>query len=88
MNARQRLTVDATPRQVPALALKAPSVAAALDISLTTFLTLVEEGKMPKPVSIPGHRGLVLYDFESVRNAWEALKESGADGEANPWDKP
>lgn len=86
MSRQQRLSADTPARQVPSLALKGPSCAAALDISLGSFLALVEEGKMPKPVRIPGHSGLVLYDFEAVRNAWEALKEAGTE-DGNEWDE-
>lgn len=86
MTARQRITVDALPRTVPALALKATSCAAALDISLSSFLTLVEEGKMPKGIAIPGHKGLVLYDFEAVRNAWQAIVEAKAGDDHPEWD--
>jgi hypothetical protein len=42
---------------------------------------------MPKAVAVPGHSGLALYDFEAVRNAWEALLETSGESEINPWDK-
>jgi hypothetical protein len=87
MNSRQRISAETPPRLVPTLALKGESCAAALDISPGSFRALVEEGLMPKPVTIPGHAGLVLWDFEAVRNAWQALLESGGDGKGNPWDK-
>jgi hypothetical protein len=74
-------------RQLPTIALKATSCASALDISPSSFLALVAEGKMPKPIAIPGHRGLVLFDFEAVRNAWLALLETGGVSENNPWDE-
>ncbi len=74
-------------RALPTLALKAGNCAAALDISLTSFLALVDEGKMPKPIAVPGHKGLVLYDFETVRGAWLALIEKGGASEENPWDE-
>jgi hypothetical protein len=74
-------------RQLPTLALRASNCAAALDISLNSFLALVSEGKMPKPIAVPGHKGLVLYDFEAVRNAWLALLETGGASEGNPWDE-
>lgn len=82
MTARQRISVDATPRLVPTLALKAASCAAALDISLSAFLALVAEGKMPKAIQIQGHKGLALYDFEAVRKAWRALAESAGGSDA------
>lgn len=88
MTARQRIQAEVAPRMMPTLAVRAKTAAGVLDISLGSFLALVREGKMPKPIAIPGHDGLALYDFESVRNAWEALKESGGDADANPWDQP
>lgn len=87
MNARLRISAAIPPRLTPTLAVRAQTAADALDISLGSFLALVREGLMPKPVPIPGHAGLGLYDFEAVRNAWEALKESGGGAEANPWDQ-
>jgi len=42
---------------------------------------------MPQPVSIPGHAGLVLYDFEAVREAWQTLKEATAQDSINEWDE-
>jgi hypothetical protein len=74
-------------RSLPTLALKAASCAAALDISPSSFLTLVAEGKMPKPIAIPGHKGLVLFDFQAVRNSWQALLEVSGATEGNPWDE-
>ena len=41
---------------------------------------------MPKPIRVPGHSGLVLYDFEAVRNAWQALIEAGETNDINEWD--
>jgi hypothetical protein len=73
------------PRFVPLLAVRAKTAAEALDISLGSFLALVREGAMPQPIAIPGHSGLVLYDFEALRNAWEALKDA-ATSDANEWD--
>jgi len=87
MNGGTRATVAVAPRIVPVLAMKAAGCAAALDMSLSSFLALVEEGKMPRPISVPGHKGLVLYDFEAVRNAWLALLEMGSASEVNPWDE-
>ena len=69
------------------MAVRAKTAADALDISLGSFLTLVREGQMPQPVSIPGHAGLVLYDFEAVREAWQTLKEATAQDSINEWDE-
>lgn len=87
MTARQRIHEAAPARVLPTLAVRARTAADALDISLGSFLALVREGQMPKPIGVPGHSGLVLYDFEAVRNAWEALKESAATDEINEWDQ-
>lgn len=67
----------------PSIAMSAATAAASLDISLTTFLKWVDEGKMPKGVQIGG---AVRYDTESVRNAWRALKEAGQQDDANELD--
>lgn len=86
MTARQRIDTAAPPRVTPTLAVRAKTAADALDISLGSFLVLVKERKMPPPTTVPGHPGLVLYDFEAVREAWEALKEAAETSEINPWD--
>lgn len=83
MTARPTLS-DAGPPII--LALRAEDAAAAIGVSVSTFQALVEEGKMPKPVTIPGHR-IVRFDVESVRNAWEALKEGAANDDAGAWDR-
>jgi predicted DNA-binding transcriptional regulator AlpA len=76
---------DSRPR--PVLAMKAQSCADALDISRSTFDALVEEGKMPKQIAIPGHSGLALWDFKAVSGAWEALVEAAqGDAGASVWD--
>jgi hypothetical protein len=83
----QRVHAAVTLRVIPTLAVRAKTAADALDISLGSFLVLVKEGKMPKPTSIPGHPGLVLYDFEAVREAWEALKYWAGRDDTNEWDE-
>jgi hypothetical protein len=72
----------------PTIAVKAERAALSLDISLGSFLTLVREGIMPRPITVPGHSGLVLYDFEAVRNAWHILIQAGETDDANEWDQP
>jgi hypothetical protein len=87
MTDTQRVKVAIPSRATPTLAVRANTAADSLDISLSSFLALVGEGKMPRPAVIPGHPGLVLYDFEAVRDAWEALKESTNSNDAvNPFD--
>ena len=49
-------------------------------------MALVKEGKMPSPITVQGHPGLVLYDFEAVRDAWTALKEGAFHEDTNPFD--
>jgi predicted DNA-binding transcriptional regulator AlpA len=71
----------------PTLAVRADQAADALGVSQSTFLSLVAEGRMPKPIPVPGHRGLVLYDFKAVEDAWAAMvAAAGADG-YNEWDE-
>jgi len=86
MTARQQMHTAQFRPVRPTLAVRAKTAAEALDISLGTFLALVREGTMPKAVPVPGHSGLALYDFEAVRNAWEALLEISGESEINPWD--
>lgn len=80
-------TTAAATRHAPTLAVRAKSAADALDISLESFLGLVREGVMPKPVGVPGHAGLVLYDFDAVRRAWQALTDGAGNDDANEWDE-
>jgi excisionase family DNA binding protein len=68
------------------LALRPEEAAEAIGVSLGTFNALVSEGRMPKPVVIPGRR-IVRYDAAAVRNAWEALKEAAQPDDANEWDE-
>jgi hypothetical protein len=86
MNSRQRIQAAIPPRVTPTLAVRAKTAAEALDISLGSFLTLVAEGKMPRPITVPGHAGLVLYDFEAVRNAWQGLLDDAGAAKGNPFD--
>jgi excisionase family DNA binding protein len=68
------------------LAWRENEAAEALGISLTTFLELVAEGKMPKPVRIRPR--LPRYDCEDVRKAWRTLKEAQiSPNDANEWDQ-
>lgn len=86
MNARARQMADtALPaRPVPRIALRPQEAADAVGVSLSTFLTWVSEGKMPRPIKVGR---ICLYDTESVRNAWEALKEAAGAGDDNPFDE-
>ncbi len=54
--------------------------AAYLDVSASTFLRMVEEGTMPKPII---HNGLRMWDRIDVDAAIEDLKE----GPTNTYDK-
>ncbi len=86
MTTHQRLQPVIPRRLTPVLAVKAKTAADSLDISLGTFLALVKEGKMPSPTTVPGHPGLVLYDFEAVRDAWETLKDAAPAAHTNEWE--
>ena len=86
MTARPQLLTRSL-HSVPTLALRAKTAAEALDISLGSFHALVREGKMPKGITVPGHPGLVLYDFQAVRNSFEALKEMDDCSDLNEWDE-
>ena len=86
MTARQSIQATSPPRLIPTLAVRAKTAADALDISLGSFLALVKERKMLQPTTIPGHAGLVLYDFEAVRDAWQTLKEAAGVDHAEEWE--
>ena len=86
MTAGQNIHAAITPHMAPTLAVRAKTAADSLDISLGSFLALVKEGKMPSPTTVPGHPGLVLYDFEAVRDAWETLKEAVPASRVDEWE--
>jgi hypothetical protein len=86
MNRAHSVKVAIPSRATPTLAVRANTAADSLDISLGSFLALVREGKMPRPTVIPGHPGLVLYDFEAVRDAWRALMAAAGPDGTNEWD--
>jgi predicted DNA-binding transcriptional regulator AlpA len=75
---------NALKRSVPRIALRADEAADALGIGVTTFLALVNEGKMPRPIYIRPR--LPLYNTEDVRKFWGALKDAIVDSDPNPWD--
>jgi predicted DNA-binding transcriptional regulator AlpA len=75
-------------RPVPRLALRADEAAIALGIGLSTFLELVKEGQMPKPITVPNHPGLVRYDAKAVEEAWRTIVEGSAPDNHTGWDKP
>lgn len=85
MNTRPRISEPQGRAPAPRYALRPEEAAESIGVSLSTFQALVDEGRMPRPVPIPGHR-LIRYDAEAVRNAWEALKETAGQPEVNPWD--
>lgn len=66
------------------LALRPEEAADSIGVSVGTFLSLVEEGKMPRPIAIPGHR-LVRYDAQAVHNAWLALRDAADGSDGNQW---
>jgi predicted DNA-binding transcriptional regulator AlpA len=55
-------------------------VAAYIDVSASTFLRMVEEGVMPKPIV---HHGIRMWDRIDVDSAIDDLKE----GPVNSYDK-
>ncbi|SCB53086.1 helix-turn-helix transcriptional regulator [Rhizobium lusitanum] len=72
---------------LPRFALRRDEVAASLAISPSLFDSWVHEGLMPEGRKIGG---VVLWDTELIRAAWQALneyRESHADdGGENPFD--
>ena len=70
---------------VPRIALREPEAAAAFGISLGTFRTLVDEGKMPKPTYISPR--IPLWDLDKLRESWGVLQDGTISGENNEWDE-
>lgn len=62
--------------------LSATQAAEAVGVGLTTFLQLVEEGKMPRPRCI---RSRKLWDVDEVRECFKALPHDKQIEEANTW---
>lgn len=69
-------------RPIPCFALRRQEAAASLGISASLFDNWVDQGFMPKGTKVGG---VVRWDTEQIRAAWQALVESGA---ANPKDNP
>lgn len=67
---------------LPRFALRRSEAAASLAISETKFGEWCSDGRMPKGRKIDG---VVLWDTQEVREAWEALKNG--DMAKNPFDK-
>ena len=67
---------------LPRFALRRDEAAASLAISETKFDVWCGDGRMPKGRKIDG---VVLWDTQEVREAWEALKNGGIAN--NPFDK-
>lgn len=67
---------------LPRFALRRDEAAAALAVSTTKFDEWVADGRMPK-----GHKidGVVLWDTEEVREAWERLRDG--QHSHNPFDE-
>lgn len=78
------MNAHVSPPKIEPFALRAETAAGALDVSLSTFLAWVKDGKMPRPVRVGG---VALYDTEAVRNAWKTLKDSDREGDVNPFDR-
>ena len=76
------LSVARSPKLV--LALRPEEAADSIGVSVGTFLSLVEEGKMPRPIAIPGHR-LVRYDAQAVHAAWLAMRDAADASDGNQW---
>ena len=67
---------------LPRFAMRLDEAAASLGVSVTKFQEWREDGRMPN-----GHKidGVVLFDTQEIREAWEALK-SGKGSKKNPFD--
>lgn len=72
-------------RPIPCFALRRQEAAASLGISASLFDNWVTQGLMPKGTRVGG---VVRWDTEQLRAAWQALVESGATAQDdnNPFD--
>jgi predicted DNA-binding transcriptional regulator AlpA len=72
-----------SPREssLPRFALRRDEAAASLGVSVTKFDEWCGDGRMPKGRKIDG---VVLWDTEEIRDAWNRLK----DGENAPCNNP
>ena len=88
MNARARSIETDTRhvRPVPRFALRPQEAADALGVSLSLFNELVEEGLMPKAITLPGHSGVRLYDAKAVGEAWEEIVAANFRAKGSKWD--
>jgi len=73
-----------TPRDLslPRFALRRDEAAASVAVSPTKWDEWVADGRMPKGIKIDG---VVLWDCNEVREAWEKLRE-GPGAAKNPFD--
>jgi len=67
---------------LPRFALRRDEAAASVAVSETKFDEWCQDGRMPKGRKIDG---VVLWDTQEVREAWEALKNGGLS--KNPFNK-
>ena len=78
-------TVSIRAASIPRFALRCNEAAASLGISPSLFKVWIKAGRMPqgRPVD-----GVVLWDVEEIRIAWQTLSEpvTDADDGENPFD--
>jgi predicted DNA-binding transcriptional regulator AlpA len=67
---------------LPRFALRRDEAAASVSVSTTKFDEWVTDGRMPKGYKIDG---VVLWDCQEVREAWERLRDG--DRAKNPFDE-
>jgi predicted DNA-binding transcriptional regulator AlpA len=67
---------------IPRLAVRREEAAAMIRVSVTKFMEWVNDGRMPKPHKFDG---VVLWDVNEIREAWECLRD-GTPRQENPFD--
>jgi hypothetical protein len=67
------------------IALRPEDAAATLSISLSSLNRLVAEGKIRRPVRVPG-MNIVLYDRHKLMADWQVLQDNCSSEGINPWD--
>jgi hypothetical protein len=73
-------------RSLTPFALRPDDAANTLGISKSALDKLVKEKKIRPPVSIPGLKGVKVFDRDQLWLDWQALREEGENGATNSWD--
>lgn len=77
-----RVRVSALPPSCPPRGLSRVAAAEYINVSVTKFDEMVEDGRMPKPKSIDRRK---VWDLREIDDAFSALPTQGAVNEWDAW---